>query len=196
MLTDDAVTVWLGQLRAGESIAARRLWETYFHRMVGLARTRLRNSAHRITDEEDVALSAFNSFCINAEAGRFPDLTDHDSLWRLLATFTLRKAARHMRDACAQRRGGGKIESVDSEVFEQVLGHDPDPALAVEMAEECKRLLAVLDSDKLRQIAILRMEGYSVDEIASKTPYAPRSVKRKLGIIREIWKREAGHESV
>ena len=44
MPTDDAVTVWLGQLQAGDSAAARPLWEKYFHRLVGLARTRLRDA--------------------------------------------------------------------------------------------------------------------------------------------------------
>src|SRR3954471_24288979 len=101
MPPDDAVTIWLGQLQAGESAAARPLWEKYFHRLVGLARARLRAAAYRATDEGGVALSAFDSFCRNAEAGRFPDLADRDSLWRLLAEFTFRKAAHHVRDAAA-----------------------------------------------------------------------------------------------
>ena len=98
-----------------------------------------------IPDEEDVALSAFDSFCRNAEAGRFPDLTDRDSLWRLLAEFTLRKAAHHVRDASALKRGGGKAPATGAGVFEEVLGREPDPALAAEVAEECERLLAALE---------------------------------------------------
>ena len=73
MPTDDAVTIWLGRLQAGQSSAARPLWEAYFHRLVGLARKRLRDAPRRAADEEDVALSAFDSFCRNAEAGRVPD---------------------------------------------------------------------------------------------------------------------------
>ncbi|HEY2909926.1 MAG TPA: ECF-type sigma factor, partial [Gemmataceae bacterium] len=99
MPTDDPVTVWLGQLLAGDPAAVRPLWEQYFHRLVGLARKRLREAPRRGADEEDVALSAFDSFCRNAEQGRFPDLTDRESLWRLLSTFTLRKAAHQVRDA-------------------------------------------------------------------------------------------------
>jgi DNA-directed RNA polymerase specialized sigma24 family protein len=195
MPTNDAVTVWLGQLQAGESAAVRPLWEKYFHRLVGLARTRLRNNAQRASDEEDVALSAFDSFCRNAEAGRFPDLTDRDSLWRLLAEFTLRKAAHHDRNASALKRGGGKTLVAGPEVFEDMLGREPDPALAAEVAEECERLLAVLGDPELRQVALLRMDGYSVEEVAAKVGCAPRSVKRKLNLIRGIWEREANHES-
>jgi DNA-directed RNA polymerase specialized sigma24 family protein len=193
MLTDDAVTVWLGQLQSGESAAARPLWEKYFHRLVGLARRRLRDAPRRATDEEDVALSAFDSFCRNAEAGRFPDLSDRDSLWRLLAAFTLRKAAHHVRDAGRLKRGGGVAVADASGVFEELVARDPDPAVAAEVAEECDRLLAALADPVLRRVALLRMEGDSVDEVAVKVGCARRSVKRKLQLIRTIW--ETSHES-
>ena len=185
----DPVTVWLGRLQAGESAAAGALWQTYFHRLVGLARQRLGAAPRRAADEEDVALSAFDSFCRNAEAGRFPDLADRDSLWRLLAAFTFRKAAHHVRDAGRLKRGGGADANGD---LEAVLGREPDPALAAEMTEECERLLAALGDPDLRRVAVLRMDGYSVDEVAERVGCAPRSVKRKLHLIRGIWEREAG----
>ena len=195
MPSDDAVTVWLGQLQAGDAAAVRPLWERYFHRLVGLARARLRSAPRRAADEEDVALSAFDSFCRNAEAGRFPDLTDRDSLWRLLAAFTARKAAHHVRDAGRRKRGGG-VSTVDpSGVLEDVLARDPDPALAVEMADECERLLTALGDADLRRVAVLRMDGHSVEEVAERVGWAPRSVKRKLALIRDIWEREVDREA-
>ena len=193
-MNDDAVTIWLGQLQAGDSAAVRPLWEKYFRRLVGLARKRLRDTPRRAADEEDVALSAFDSFCRNAEAGRFPDLADRDSLWRLLAAFTLRKAAHQLRDAGRLKRGGGVSTDEASGVLEELLGNEPDPALAVEFAGECDRLLAGLGDPELKQVAILRMDGCSVDEVAETMGCAPRSVKRKLQLIREIWKRETSHE--
>ena len=39
-------------------------------------------SEGRLADEEDVALSAFDSFCRGAEQGRFPRLDDRDDLWQ------------------------------------------------------------------------------------------------------------------
>ena len=192
--TDDAVTVWLGQLQAGDSAAVRPLWEKYFHRLVGLARVRLKAGPRRVADEEDVALSAFDSFCRNAEAGRFPDLADRDGLWRLLAAFTLRKATHHLRDAARLKRGGAADFEHNSGVLDAVIAREPDPALAAEVAEECNRLLAVLGDDELRRIALLRMDGHSVEEVATKIDVAPRTVKRKLQLIRGIWEREAGHE--
>ncbi|HJZ89723.1 MAG TPA: ECF-type sigma factor [Gemmataceae bacterium] len=187
MATDDPVTVWLGQLQAGDAAAARPLWDRYFHRLVGLARQRMKDTPRRVADEEDVALSAFESFCRNAEAGRFPDLSDRDGLWRLLVTFTLRKVTHHLRDAVRQKRDGGAVTNGHSGVLEEVFDREPDPGLAAEVTEECDRLLAALGDPDLRRIALLRMDGHSVEEVAEKVGCAPRSVKRKLRLIRSIW---------
>jgi DNA-directed RNA polymerase specialized sigma24 family protein len=192
MPADDPVTVWLDRLQAGDPAAARPLFDRYFARLVGLARARLRDAPRRAADEEDVALSAFDSFCRNAEGGRFPDLTDRDSLWRLLAAFTLRKAAHHRRDAARRKRGGGVVADGGSGILAAALGREPDPGLAAAVAEECDRLLAALGDPELRRVAVLRMDGYSVDEVAARVGCAPRSVKRKLQLIRAIWEREAG----
>jgi DNA-directed RNA polymerase specialized sigma24 family protein len=191
MHTDDAVTVWLGQLQAGDAGAVRPLWDAYFHRLVGLARQRLGAAPRRAADEEDIALSAFDSFCRNAEAGRFPDLTDRDSLWRLLAAFTLRKAAHHLRDAARLKRGGGTTDAA-SGALSEVLSREPDPAAAAEMVEECDRLLGALGDPDLRRIALLRMAGCTVEEVGDRVGCAPRTVKRKLQLIRAIWEQEVG----
>ena len=94
-----SITRWLNQLQAGDRAGVQKLWEAYFPRLVALARTRLGKVARRAADdEEDVALSAFDSFCRGAEHGRFPHLCDRDNLWPLLVVITARKvidARRH-----------------------------------------------------------------------------------------------------
>jgi hypothetical protein len=79
-MAEQSVSDWIGQLKAGDERAAQRLWEDYFQRLVRLARARLQGVPRRAADEEDVALSAFDSFCRGAEAGRFPRLNDRDDL--------------------------------------------------------------------------------------------------------------------
>jgi hypothetical protein len=88
MASEGSVTHWLGQLCAGDQAAAQPLWERYFQRLVDQARARLRATPRRVADEEDVALSVFDSFCRGAERGRFPQLSDRDDLWRLLVVIT------------------------------------------------------------------------------------------------------------
>src|SRR5438105_897393 len=84
-------------LRGGDPAAIQRLWEAYFPRLVGLARKKLKEVPRRAADEEDVALSAFDSFCDGAARGRFPQLADRDDLWHVLVTITARKALQLMR---------------------------------------------------------------------------------------------------
>src|SRR4051794_18449637 len=90
---EGSVTRWIGDLKSGGDAAAQRLWERYFERLVHLARKKLRNDrrSRTVEDEEDAALSAFDSFCRGVDGGRFPSLTDRDDLWRLLVVLTVRK---------------------------------------------------------------------------------------------------------
>src|SRR5262249_31713849 len=118
--------------------AAQKLWERYFRRLVGLARLWLQDAPRRAADEEDVALSAFASFCRGAEQGRFPQLADRGNLWRLLVVLTARKARHQRRRDGQKKRGGGAAPEVA--VLEELVGREPTPAFAAEVADECRRL--------------------------------------------------------
>ncbi len=56
MASSRCVSHWIEQLRAGDQVAARRLWEGYFRRLVGLARGKLQSLPCRAGDEEDADL--------------------------------------------------------------------------------------------------------------------------------------------
>jgi DNA-directed RNA polymerase specialized sigma24 family protein len=195
----DSVTHWVGQLKVGDAEAAQRLWERYFHRLVGLARKKLRPAGRRAADEEDVALSAFDSFCRGAGLGHFPQLDSRDNLWRLLVTLTARKAFDLERAEHCEKRGGGAVGGESGLTapdesgygFEQVIGREPTPAFAAQVADECRRLLGLLDSDELRSIAVWKMEGDTVEQIAARLGCAPSTVERKMRRIRGYWADEA-----
>src|SRR5450631_1794747 len=107
MPSDGSVTRWIDQLQVGDAVAVRQLWQRYFQRLVGLARKKLADAPRSMADEEDVALSVFDSLCRQAEQGRFPDLADRDGLWRLLVVMTVRKAGYLRRHETRLKRGGG-----------------------------------------------------------------------------------------
>lgn len=88
----ESVTRWIADLKAGESQAAAQLWQRYFADLVELARRRLGSAPKRVSDEEDVALSVFNSLCNGAVRGHFNQLSDRQDLWRLLLVITKQKA--------------------------------------------------------------------------------------------------------
>jgi RNA polymerase sigma factor (sigma-70 family) len=200
MSPDGSVTRWLHLLQGGDSTAAQQLWERYFGRLVKLARKRLHDAPRRAADEEDVALSAFDSFCRGAEAGRFPQLDDRDSLWRLLVVLTARKASRLFRHEGQLKRGGAAHAAetppcAEAEpTLEQVLSREPDPEFAAEAADQFRRLLHLLGDKELEAVALWRMEGYTVEEVGNRLGCAPRSVKRKLQLIRSVWGKESSCE--
>lgn len=200
MPSEKSVTTWIGQLQAGDPAAAQALWERYFEQLARFAQRKLAASPRRVSDEEDVALSAINSFCLGAAQGKFPQLSDRDDLWRLLVTITARKAVRQARHQRRQKRGGGKVrgESVFRQAdgseyhrgIEQFVGQEPTPAFAAELTDDFQRLLDRLGDETLRKVAVLKMQGYTNGEIAAELGCALRSVERKLRGIRQIWSRE------
>lgn len=196
-MADDEVSVWMRRLANGDEGAAQEIWNQYYDRLVRLARRKLLDGGRRVEDEEDVALSAINSFCEAAAAGRFPQLHDHSDLWRLLVTITARRAARQLRGSKRQKRGSGKVrgESVFLDHQQEgqkagigaVLGSEPTPEMAALAAEECQHLLDMLPDDSLRLVARAKLEGFTNEEIADRLQCAPRTVERKLNKIREAW---------
>ena len=199
MAAEGSVSNWIDRLKAGDRAATQQLWERYFQRLVSLARAKLQGAPRRAADEEDVALSAFHSFCRGAEQGRFPQLNNRDDLWRLLLTLTARKAAHQVRDEFRAKRGGGRVNAesdlpaTDAEgeaALAQVIGSEPTPQFAAQVAEEYRRLLDKLGNDDLRSIAVWQMEGDTVEEIARKLGRSERTVARKLTVIRDLWSEE------
>ncbi|HMF19139.1 MAG TPA: ECF-type sigma factor [Gemmataceae bacterium] len=191
-----SVTNWIGQIKAGNFAAAQDLWNRYFHRLVGLAREKLRGSPRRAADEEDAVLSAFDSFFRGAEQGKFPRLQDRDDLWSLLVVITARKALDLIQHERRKKRGGGRVlteaelgnlasASVSIPGLDQFVGREPTPAFSAQVAEEFRRLLENLEDTELRSVALWKMEGHENNDIADKLGCVARTVERKLQAIRE-----------
>ncbi len=191
-----SVTLWIEGLKEGSDSAAHQIWERYFGKLVKLAEKRLGNAARRIADEEDVAISVFQSLCEGAAAGRFEKLSNRDDLWSLLVAMTRMKAVDQIRRQTAKRRGGQGVrgESMFQNTSEnaaagldQFLGEDPDPEFLMMMDEQYHKLIDKLPDESQRRVAKMRMEGFSNEEIAKALDISIRSVERKLNVIRSTW---------
>jgi len=185
-------------LKDGDHEAVRLLWQRYYPRLVVLARQKLQGDRRRVADEEDAALSAFNSFCRRAADGQFPDLKDRDGLWALLVVLTARKAADLLRHDHRQRRGSGMVrgdsalQAAEGETgpagLDDMAGDEPTPLEAALLAEEVETLLLRLRDPVLRQVAVWKLEGYTNAEIASRLDCSEPTVERRLAIIRRLLK--------
>ena len=162
-----------------------------------LARQRLRGAKTRAADEEDVVQEAFDSFFRAAQAGRFPQLHDRDDLWQLLVRITENKALDQRKQASRQKRGGGQVrghsifaaggDASASPGFDGVASAEPTPDFAAETIEQWRNLLAALADPQLEQIALLKMQGHTHEEIADRLGVVPDTIGRKLKLIRAKW---------
>ncbi|HEX3448313.1 MAG TPA: ECF-type sigma factor [Isosphaeraceae bacterium] len=200
MANQNSVTIWIDGIKAGDGSDIERLWDRYFERLVRLAAARLPAHSRRSFDEEDVALSAFQSFCNRAGRGQFPQLSDRDDLWRLLATITVRKALDTIRQQSRQKRGGGQVlgesalvvgAGTEGDGLAEVLSREPTPNEVAGFAEDYHRFLARLQEPPLRTIALRRLEGQTTREIARALDVSTKTVERKLQLIRAIWSEES-----
>jgi DNA-directed RNA polymerase specialized sigma24 family protein len=201
---ESEVTAWIQSLETGDEEATSQLWSYCFPRLLRYTGKKLPEHLRRALDEEDVALSAFKSFCLAASKGSFPQLSGRDDLWKLLLHIARKKANSYIRHELREKRGGGKVrgESIfnsaddpnDQQGIDNVEGEAVSPDLLAQFTDDCRNLLDMLGDDILKTIALLRMEGHSVDEIAERVGCAKRSVERRLNLIRRTWMEKSEDE--
>lgn len=190
MTSDGSVTSWFGLLQAGEDDAAQRLWRRYFPLLLKAAREKMQGVPMQTADEEDIALSAFHSFCNAARHERIPGVLNRDELWRTLMLITAGKVVDRKRYLGSQKRRNvmgpvGPRPTVSD--LDEVIGQEPDPAVAAQLAEEFDLLLNQLDDVELRQTALAKLEGYTNEEIGARLNCSARTVRRRITLIRRLW---------
>jgi DNA-directed RNA polymerase specialized sigma24 family protein len=194
----DSITVWFAQLREGDPAAAVKLWDRFFARLVVVASQQMATANRRVADEEDIATGVMVALCRCAGRGQLPAIDNRDDLWQQLLRWTKHDVIDHVRASTAAKRGSNRVRG-DS-VFPKHDGMDDiqgglaafadrtaTPDLLVEMDEQLNLLLDRLPDALLRQLALMKMEGYSNDEIASELAVSSRTVSRKLNLIRSYW---------
>ncbi len=196
--SENSVTVWFSQLCAGDPAAAEKLWNRFFDRLVIVAGQQMASANRRVVSEEDIAVGVMAALCRCARRGQLPAISNRDDLWQQLLCWTKHDVIDHLRATAALKRGSNRVRG-DS-VFSS--GSDPDgdvrgfdgiadqaatPEMLADMDEQLRVLLDRLPEAKLRQLAILKMEGFTNAEIATKQGVSPSTIDRKLKLIRSIW---------
>ena len=199
-LVDDvqsnSITEWFHALRENDQEATERLWDRLFDDLLAVAKRKLGDAPRRFADEEDVVVSVFDTLFRGAAEGRFADLADRQELWRLMVTITAQKAVDQVRHQCRQKRGGGEVrgDSVFSQArddgvagFDQFLDSQPTAPFLAILEDEHRRLLELLRDETVRDVARLRLGGYTNAEVSDQLGMSLRSVERKLRLIRDTW---------
>ncbi len=180
---------------ADEPDAASQLFQRYLKRLCRLAQTRIGTRLARRVDPEDVVMSAYRSFFLSAQAGRFK-IQESGDLWALLARITLRKLYRSAAHHAAEMRSVHReAEFSDSRSLnEWVLSEQPSVEDAVALADEVESILRKLPPLH-RRIVELRLQGELTADIATDVDLSERTVRRILSELETEMRRSHGeHE--
>jgi hypothetical protein len=172
--------------------AARHVWDRFFHGLVAIAKQQLRRRSWGGVDEEDVALSALDSFIARREAGGYPLLGSRDDVWKLLSVITRRKALNAMRREMADRRGAGRQVEQEFDLL-NAFRAETTPDQAAEVLDEARRLLDVVLAGResnLRVIALGKLQGEDNGVLAKQLAVSRRTIERKLELIRLLWEQD------
>jgi RNA polymerase sigma factor (sigma-70 family) len=184
----DSVFAWCRALQQGDQDAARKLYERYVEPIRRAARKRLNARTRRIEDESDVANAVLKSLLSGLVNGQFPRLSDATDLWMLVLAITwnktidaVRRAQRHAAEVGESALGDPATATMD-----RLDAGDPTPSAQAEIADRIDWLLAQLHDESLKQVVLMKLEGYTNAEIAQAIGKNVRTVERKLNAIRDI----------
>jgi DNA-directed RNA polymerase specialized sigma24 family protein len=173
--------------------AVRFLWERYFNRLCGFIEGQLYSRHKRINSADEVASDAFLALLDGVKQSRFHSVRNRDELWQMLTLIGARRSTNIRIKHNRQKVGGGKVQG-ESAFGSRGIGdladfiqRDLSPDDYVELQEMIEDLLSQLPDSQVREVALLRMSGYSNSEIAEKIGRVERTVELKLKLIRTIW---------
>jgi RNA polymerase sigma factor (sigma-70 family) len=190
---DEASAELVSRWQSGDEAAANELFRRYADRLLALAQNRLSSRLATRVDAEDVVQSVYRSFFANARAGRY--LLEHSGdLWRLLVVITLNKVRGQAVHHQADKRALDRERPLESGTADwhglpvTALTRQPTPLDAAALADELEHFMRDLEP-KHRQVFELRLQGYTMEEIADACGRSVRTVKRVLSLIRESLER-------
>jgi RNA polymerase sigma-70 factor (ECF subfamily) len=182
----ELVTRW----RQGDEQAADELFRRYAGRLLALAQSRLSEKLALRVDAEDVIQSVYRSFFVHARAGRYIFERSGD-LWKLLVAITLHKVRGQAEFHGAEKRALDREQSAGTAGADwqgmsmQALTRQPTPLEAAALADELEQVMRALETPQRRMFE-LRLQGYSIEEIAAECDCSVRTVKRGLALIRQV----------
>lgn len=162
--------------RAGDEDAARSLYTKYARRLAGLARRYCTPAYAGRFDADDVVQSVFRTF-FHGVRRRAYDVPPQGEIWNLLTVLALNKIRSLVGHHRAERRA----------VHQTWSGTNLDQHTSPASAESADVFLRMVLNEQLdgmpesnRAIVRLRMDGYEIEEIVTRTGRSRRTVERVL----------------
>lgn len=189
---------WIQGLREGDPEAAEALWTECLGELIRFARSRMQSLPRCDRDEEDVVLSAIDTFIRRMKGGKFVQIEDGEDVWRVLYDVTRKRIAREYRQKHAIKRGGGKVMTITAASTpdgqsRREWSHEPHDAkqeFSDMLFRSCNdlfdALLRIPNGKGLLEVARCRLSGYTVQEIADQLQVSKRTAERRLELVRLV----------
>lgn len=175
-------------VESGDPSAEERLWNEFYENLLRYVESRVRQRGvpKGLLDEEAITVSVLESIFKCAKQGRLQSMRDRSELSRLLLAITNRKFVDHLRRATAQKMYPG---APLGELRPECIQIPPEKLVTycVAFEEQLSRLMDLLPDDIHRQIAVLKLAGYTLNEIGLAVDVSVPTVNRKWRYIRRIW---------
>lgn len=185
-----SISQLLRMFMSGDRESVQHLWNRFFPRMMNLANMVLKER-QLPAGAEDAVQEAFLKFIMQVENGHYRQQLRRDDLWRILTLFTVQTARKQMIREQAAKRGGGRVKKESELIQTTSRGFRLDGVIAKLPAADCdllfEELLGLLDDD-LKEIALLRLGGYTLQQIQTQLGCSLRSAERRIQLIRAIWR--------
>jgi RNA polymerase sigma factor (sigma-70 family) len=174
----------LRAIRGGSDEAAEKLYRRYAQRLRALAKAQSSHELARREDVDDIVQSVFGSFFRAASQGLY-DVPAGEDLWKLFVVIAMNKIrakGNYHRAAKRDIRVTSGSEALERVGATELASDDEALASLQLVVDEALEKLPPLT----RQMALLRMQGHDIGEIARATSRSYRTVERSLKGFREL----------
>ena len=186
-----SVSLLFQSLQKGDSKSATKIFVRYFPRLLKLAQKVL--ATHSLPAEaDDTVQEAFLQFFNSVSLGSYDQPLRRDDLMRILSMITVQKARKQLAREAAEKRGDGRVKLESQIASNSGSGSFRlDSQMGSFSTAECDLIVAEMFEmlgEDLREVAIMRLAGYTNPEIKVLLKTSLRSIERRVQIIRATWK--------
>ncbi len=168
------------RVREGDELAATELYERYAARVFGLVRSQMAEQLRAQVEPEDVVQSIFKSIFRGMNSGGY-NAPPAGTLWQLIAVIAVHKVRRNATRRMAAKRDSRRTESLDQ--LDYIAARDRESPEEIELA--IREAIECLKATE-QEAVLLRIQGYTVEEIADSLGRSRRTVERQLQRAREL----------
>jgi RNA polymerase sigma-70 factor (ECF subfamily) len=167
------------RIREGDDDAATLFYERYAGRVMGFVQTQASGRLKQQVEPEDLVQSIFKSVFRGMESRGY-DAPQGGTLWQLIAVVAIHKVRKNAARRNAAKRDARRTQSLDS--VDDINGSETESTQEMELA--VREAITSLSAQE-QAVVNLRLQGYSVEEIAEKLERSQRTVERRLQQARE-----------